>query len=385
MKTAPTIALLLLLCCSCQTEPASTRKGSQLFSDVTSFIDILEFEDVFPLEQNDHAMFEAPNTVVMTHSGFLMTNDRGTKILRYHRDGGFDRTVAPNGSGPGEVQRIAFGTRIFDNRVAFWDLYKGAILVFEPDGTFVFDLNINAKLNPHQMNATGASFAWPEPDTLILGNVTSQKQPDIQAVALKVDWDTPKRVRGVALDRVLSLKDTNHEAIFGSKINTTLTQVGDHFWLGSAHFSSFARLNPYEKGKPTPYQAIKFPQALTPKDYEAIEPTDHKARFTLINSKGTIFNIMAFDHLVFVQVGVMGFVPFDTSGRQLENQRIICRISRLVDTYQGLVMFVTPRKNIGNLERLFKVNLFEDSPHDLGDDDQPYVVLMRLRKKFQAP
>lgn len=55
----------------------------------------------------------------------------------------------------------------------------------------------------------------------------------------------------------------------------------------------------------------------------------------------------------------------------------------LKDTYRDTAVFVTSRKNIGNLERHFKISLFGASPYDVGDEDQPYVILMRLREPFR--
>ncbi len=382
------ISLLIitsLFTCNTQISKLHTKASQNPFNEAKSFFDIFEFEIVFPLEPTEEAFFDLPKVALMVESGYFFSNDQGSEIYRYHQDGSFDRTIARKGTGPGEIHKVSFAARIYNNKIGFWDLYKGSILVFHSDGTFEYELDIKDKLSPFRMIATGASFAWPEEETLILGNVTALDQPNIQALSLKLKRDDKNNISIARIDKVLCVKETNYDLELGSKINSTLTQVGPRFWLGNEYVSSFALLDPAKQGNPAKFRMIQFPEALTPEDYETLDPNDRRARFRLINLKGTVFNIMPLDPFVFVQVGALGFVPFDQSGNQLAEKRIKCHVSALADTYKDTALFVTTRKGIQKLEIHFNFELFEESPYDIGDDDQPYLVRMRLKEKFRKP
>lgn len=379
------LILTSLLACNTRVAEQSTKVAQHSLNEAKSFFDILDFEIVFPLEQTEEAFFDLPKVALMVESGYFFSNDQGSEIYRYHHDGSFDRTIARKGTGPGEIHKVSFAARIHNNKIGFWDLYKGSILVFDYDGTFEYELDIKNKLSPFRMIATGASFAWPEENILILGNVTASDQPNIQVVSLILERDDKNNINIARMDRVLCVKETNHDLELGSKINSILTQVGPRFWLGNEYVSSFALLDPANQENPATFRMIQFPEALTPEDYETLDPNDRRARFRLINLKGTVFNIMPLDPFVFVQVGALGFVPFDQSGNQLAEKRIKCHVSALADTYKDTALFVTTRKGIQKLETHFHFELFEESPYDIGDDDQPYLVRRRLKEKFRKP
>lgn len=378
---------LSILCCSPTDNPtAPTTAESNIanhISEARSLYDILEFVAVFPLEQPS-PLFEKPRVLVAEDSGFFVANDQGDEIYKYFPDGSFDRTVATKGMGPGEIQFVAFGTRIYDNGIAFWDVHRNTILVFHSDGRFKQEFDVNALLYPHSATPTGATFAWPEPDTLILGSTRLLDKPEAKTVLMTLERDSKGRVTASTITAVLSTRDIEHEKKFGLPISTVMKPVGARYWLGSDAFSSVAIIDPSARQKPGTFQQIHFPEALTARDYEGLGFRNRREINKLINMKGIIFSIMPLDDLVLVQVGAFGFVPFDTAGRQLAKRRIKSRVIGLKDTYRGTAVFVTSRKNIANLERLFKISLFEDSSYDLGDEDQPYAILMRLRDQFQA-
>ncbi len=357
---------------------------NSLFTDAKNFYNILEIEIAFPLEQTDIALFDNPFVIVMTDSGYFLTNDQGTQILKYFPDGSFDRIIARRGVGPGEIQRITFGTRIYNQKIAFWDSIKGSVYIFNQEGDFERELNLANLLRKHRATPIGPAFAWPTEETFILSNAKLLDQPRVQAIVLNLKRNKKDNHFEASIRHSLSFREVDHENKFGIKACTVLSQVESRFWIGSPYFSSFTILNPHKpQASVLAQKKILFPEALTLKDFQDVTSDDTKTRFKLNNFKGSVFSIMPMESLVFVQVGALGFVPFDKDGHQLAEKRFVSPLTGLRDTHKGTAVFVTFRENIAKLERLLNVSLFEESPYDIGDGDQPYIVLMRLREKFK--
>lgn len=354
-----------------------------LFKDAKNFYNILKIETIHPLEQTKDAIFDNPFVIVMTDSGYFITDDQHTRIYKYFPDGTFDRIVAKKGDGPGEIQRVYFGTRIYDQKIAFWDSIKNSVYVYNQEGDFERELSLGQELRKHRTIPVGPAFAWPTKETFILSNALLLDQPKAQAISLNLEWDEEDNITKISIGHTLNFREVDHEHKFGAKSHTVLTQVGSRFWIGSPYFSNFTIFDTHKPQDSLVSQKILFPEALTPKDFKDVSFDDKKTRFRLNNLKGSGFNIIPFGSLVFVQVGALGFVPFDKNGHQIFEKRFASPLTGLRDTYKETAVFISSRKGLEKIERLLKINLLEESPHDTGDEDQPYIVLMRLREKFK--
>lgn len=361
--------------------PRETTKSSQNLNTVKFDDQLLDFEIAFPLEQTEQALFQLPKVCLMTDDALFLSDDDGKTLFRYHLDGSLDKVVTHQGEGPGEVGRLAYATRIFDNQVAFWDLARSTILVFSAQGDYLWEYDFRrAGLISGKAYPAPAAFAWPEKQRLILGNIHIQGREDIGAASLRVVWQE-NTIQRIELDQYLSRRNQKHEQQFGSTVVTQLTEVADHYWLGSADFSQITLLNPTSTG-PAPTTKILFPDALTPEHYQKLDPDNRRALFRLRNLNGSIHGFAVFPELVLVKVGALGYVPFDVTGKQLLNRKIMSRVTGLRDTYNGTALFITHRRNVNLLRKKSKIPIPNDNLGD-GDEDQPVAILARLKPAFQ--
>lgn len=151
------------------------------FENIKFFSDLFEYHTAIPLELTDRVVFDKPKILKKVNNGFFLTNDKGDELYRYHLDGTFDRTVAVKGSGPGEIGLLAYGTRIFDQQIAFWDLFQHSLHVFSEQGNWQFSLNFyNQELTDGTWLPTGVAFKWPSPETLVFSNISVKSRHDVQ-------------------------------------------------------------------------------------------------------------------------------------------------------------------------------------------------------------
>ncbi len=358
-------------------------KAREKLSQVKFLNEIMVFEAVIPLEQNDQVFFDFPTLAMMFGCGYFVSDDSGSTLYRYHADGAFDRVVTRRGHGPGEISYLMFGARIFDNQLAFYDIYKKEIKVFTAAGLFAWKTNLEKHYKGESpIIMTGEAFAWPEPDQLIFSNTFIRDQPEAQAVRFHVLWENNQKIKQLTIERVLSHRNTTHEKKFGTPCLYDLRRVGDKYWLGSQEFSQITMLNP-DTPRITKPTNVRLPDALTPALYEGVSIRDSKTLSRLINMNGTIHDILPLGKIVLVKVGALGYVPFDQTGQQLLERRLLLKWANLRDAHNGLILATTDHRKAKILAERAGVPLPEPIGNVAVEDDSPYLVLMRLKPEFR--
>lgn len=356
---------------------------SKKLSDAKFFNDLFIYEIAIPLEQNSLALFDSPTLALISENGYFIADDNGKMIYRYHLDGSFDRIVARRGQGPGEISNVSFGTRIFDNHLAFYDLHKKQIKVFSSNGDFTQEVNLERKNNGTTSILTiGEAFAWPVPNQIIFSNTYVHNRPEAQSALFQVSWNQKSEISGVSFDRVLSHRNVAHEKKFGTSNIYTLAKVGEKYWLGSPEFSQFTILDPRKHHISTPTK-VQLSDALTPALYEDVSVSDTETLFRLVNMNGTIHDILPLGKIVLVKVGARGYVPFDQDGQQLLERRLLLKWANVRDAHQDMILTITDHRKATALAKQAGEPLSEPPGNVEVDDDYPYLVLMRLKPEFR--
>lgn len=354
------------------------KNVQKLLENARYFHDLLDFDMAVPLEQNDIAVFDSARCAVQTRSGFFITDDDGKELYRYHLDGSFDRVLAVKGDGPGELGSLQFGTRMYDNQVGFWDLYKSQIIVFSEEGEYQFSLGFfNPNITRGAWMSPGVAFDWPTPDKLILSNILVRDQPEVQSGVTRVHRDDRGNVTLLELEQPFGLRDLEYESKFLSSVAYNFALVGDAYWFGSTAFSAVSYYNVSENHLER--LPVSVPDPLTERDYKELNQSDRKKLHWLRNYNGFIHEMIPHPEMVFVKVGIRGYVPFSPDGHQLLDRRLIGTFSSYKGIYNGTLLFISSKKNVGFVEKKTGVPIIDKKSNMAYDEDHPYVVLARLK------
>ncbi len=362
----------------------SQSKYDMIALDKARFLhELLQFEAALPLEQNDEALFDHPKLAVQTLSGYFIANDDGSELYRYHLNGSLDKVVARKGEGPGELGSLQFGTRIYGDQVGFWDIYKNQIVVFSESGDYQFSLSfLNPALTKGSWHPSGVAFDWSKPEQLTFGNILVRDDPEIRSGIAEVYRDERGQVTFLKLVATFGKRDLAHEAKFMPSSVYNFALIGETFWLGSPEFSTLHCYNlSTNKLDVIP---VSVPEPLTTIEYEGVDPSDRKKLHWLTNYNGFIHKIIPHPEMVFVKVGVRGYVPFSPDGKQLLKKRLMSGLSGYQDTYNGTILFTASKRNFSQIESRTGVALIDQKRDMVYDEDHPYVVLARLKLEPKA-
>nr|WP_243435864.1 6-bladed beta-propeller [Acanthopleuribacter pedis] len=347
-------------------------------SEVRFFDQLLDFHTAIPLEQNDVALFENASLLKSVPDGYFLTNDKGDELYRYHLDGTFDKVVARKGEGPGEISQLSYATLIFDNQIAFWDVYRHSIFVFSLDGTHRFTLNFRTKqLTGLNWLPSGEAFYWNTREEIIFSNIQVRDNEAAQSARVQVIWGDDHRVERLELIQVLGERNLEYERKFSRSGIRHFERVGQVDWLGSPYFSSITLLD-YHLNQAKEI-AIQVPEPLTMKDYEGLTFDDRRKIHYLINYNGTIHGIIPHPKFVFVKVGFRGYVPFSRDGRQLLKRRLYTRITRYQDFNGEALVYTSSKQMVTKIEEWTHQPLLSAEDRLIADEDHPFLVLASLR------
>ncbi|WP_243435763.1 hypothetical protein [Acanthopleuribacter pedis] len=207
---------------------------------------------------------------------------------------------------------------------------------------------------------------------------TEQK---IGTALYQVSWTSDGEIERIQFDTMLCYRERHPEQKYGDGTADHLVQVGETFWLGSPDFSRLTFLSPTEPSKVV--YDIQVPDPLTPALYDQVDWSNRRNRFELFNKNGMVHDIQTFSNLILVKVGALGYVPFDPDGTQLAEHRIRANMSTLKDVYEETGLFITNRKYVLFLEEHIGRTIRIPSDYDREDEEQPFVVLTRLKPDFR--
>ena len=130
-----TIAVLLAICFSvaCQREAASVATGARRSSAPAAAWTRVTVID--PPDDSPGALGKVAGMVVDDSGRVIVYDALPARIVRFHADGTFDREIAREGSGPGEIRFAALG--VFHDTVVVHDATLKRVSIFAPDGTLV--------------------------------------------------------------------------------------------------------------------------------------------------------------------------------------------------------------------------------------------------------
>ncbi|CAM2010153.1 hypothetical protein [Acanthopleuribacter pedis] len=383
---------LLLLTFSCYSlggaprSPTTTPKppNAATFKDARFITDIFPFQVAFSLEQNNEILFENPKVALMTETGYFVSNDKGDRLVRYHLDGSYDRTVAVAGEGPGELGRLSFATKIFDGHVGFYDIGRSQILAYSEKGDYLWSLNLRSlQLENQTVLAVGSAFAWPKRDALLLTNVHHPNKPETQGVKCRVSWRSPNQISELTPLAWINNRPIEFEKKFGYGVVDQLAVLGNVYWVGCNFLPEFAMIDDQNEPRLLRTQKITTPRALTKEHYSDLDASDRRALMRLRNLNGTIHKMLVFDQTVWIKVGAIGWVPFDHQGNQLSKNRIKSRIGRFMDARGDTAMVIALRRHVEQWASFFDESFSTASDHDDADPDQPMILLMRLKTPYR--
>ncbi len=361
-----------------------TQKPGPLINlqDATYFEDLFRYEVAFPIEQTGTVLFDQPKTCVALSSYLFMTNDKGNELYRYHLDGTYKDTIAVQGEGPGEISKLVYGTRIFGNQVAFWDLFQHSIHVYDENGQHQGSLDFrNPRLTSGTWIPQPAAFKWPTPDEIIFSNAQIREHPDAQGAKTSVQRNDSGKITRVALAQPLGKRDKELERKFGESLIYHFETVGDVFWMGNPSYSSISIWNPVTQQSKS--LMVQVPESLTLDAYMEIPRDDLKKISMVENWQGSIHRMISLPTVVFAKVGMRGYVPFSAEGKQLLNKRLISRFPRYQTNLDDTMVFIMARKNLKVLEeKVVKSPLIENEEAVL-DEDQPCLVFATLKPEVQ--
>ncbi|CAM2009946.1 hypothetical protein [Acanthopleuribacter pedis] len=393
MKKLPLLLFLTGLIYLCfqllarqSTKPVASpapNQQTQKLEELKFFSQLFHFDTTFPLEQRPEILFERAKCAILNSSSIFLTNDSGDELYRYHLDGTFDRVIAIKGEGPGEINRLEYATKIFGNQVAFWDLFRGQIIVFNDKGNHQFSLNVdNPSLTDGAWLPRPAAFHWETAEEIVFSNLQIRDRPNIRSGKAHVVWNEEGKITRLDLKEPIGSRNLEHENKYAPSSIYDLHKIGTKYWVGSPEFSS---LQIYDFVTLTEnIIPIRVPDPLTQEHYDNLDLSDKKARRWLINYHGYVQEIISLPELQLVKVGMRGYVPFSNDGEQLLERRLISGLSGFKDVHNGTILFITSKRNLRFLENKHSIVLIKDPSHASLDDDHPFGLLARLKPEYSG-
>ncbi|MCC6243531.1 MAG: hypothetical protein IT353_11870 [Gemmatimonadaceae bacterium] len=139
MTTAPlssrgTSALLVaLFCTACEHEPATRAAAAQRATATAAPWSRVAVID--PPDDSPGALGKVTGMVVDDSGRVIVYDALPSRIVRFHADGTFDRQIAREGSGPGEIRFAALG--VFHDTLIVHDATLKRVTIFAPDGSLI--------------------------------------------------------------------------------------------------------------------------------------------------------------------------------------------------------------------------------------------------------